>query len=35
VTASVYAVARDQNGQIVRSQPATVQVSMQGGGGGM
>ncbi|MHB8595633.1 MAG: hypothetical protein ACYDER_02345 [Ktedonobacteraceae bacterium] len=35
ITASVYAVARDQNGQIVRSQPATVQISVQGGGGGM
>ena len=35
VTASVYAVARDQNGQFVRSQPVTVQISMQGGGGGM
>lgn len=35
VTASVYAVARDQNGQVVRSQPATVQISVQGGGGGM
>ncbi len=36
LTASVYAVARDQNGQIVRSQPATVQISVQGGGrGGM
>ncbi len=34
-TASVYAVARDQNGQFVRSQPVTVQISVQGGGGGM
>lgn len=32
VTASVYAVARDQNGQFVRSQPATVQIITQGGG---
>lgn len=35
VTASVYAVARDQNGQVVRSQPVTVQISVQAGGGGM
>ena len=35
ITASVYAVARDQNGQAVRSQPVTVQISVQGGGGGM
>jgi len=35
VTASIYAVARDQNGQTVRSQPVTVQISVQGGGGGM
>lgn len=32
-TASVYAVARDQNGQVVRSQPVTVQISVQGEGG--
>ena len=30
--ATVYAVARDQNGQIVRSQSVQVQISMQGGG---
>ncbi len=34
-TASVYAVARDQNGQFVRSQPVAVQISVQSGGGGM
>ncbi len=31
--ATVYAVARDQNGQIVHSQPSQVQISTQGGGG--
>jgi hypothetical protein len=33
VNATVYAVARDQNGQAVRSQAAIVQVYLQGGGG--
>ena len=33
VTATVYAVVRDQNGQTARSQPAYVQVILQGGGG--
>lgn len=33
VTATVYAVVRDQNGQTVRSQPAYVLVNVQGGGG--
>jgi hypothetical protein len=32
VTATVYAVVRDQNGQTVRSQPASVSVIVQGGG---
>ena len=35
VTATVYAVVRDQNGQTVRSQPAYVLVIVQGGGGGL
>jgi len=35
VTATVYAIVRDQNGQTVRSQPAYVLVTVQGGGGGL
>ena len=34
VTATVYAVARDQNGQTARSQAAIIQITTQGGGGG-
>lgn len=33
VTATVYAVARDQNGQTARSQAALIQIAAQGGGG--
>jgi hypothetical protein len=32
--ATVYAVAQDQNGQRVKSQPVSVQISSNGGGGG-